>query len=68
MTDGVVSDITDVSDAETGLALQIGVAVVLSLETGVSSLSTPLFKQQWFLLLCLVVLLLIAERYSRIWL
>lgn len=40
----VASDMTDISDAETGLALQIDVAVVLSLESGVSSLSTSPFK------------------------
>lgn len=44
VTDGVASDMTNVSDAETGLALQIGVAVMLSLGSDVSSLSIFPFK------------------------
>ena len=44
MNDEVTSDITDISDVEIVLALQIDIAVILSLESDVISLSTFLFK------------------------
>ena len=44
VTDEVASDITNVSNIEIGLVLQIDIVVILSLESDVSSLSTLLFK------------------------